>query len=414
MASGEPEFGDSISVETDSGTYSGIFVHQEPDFIFIKLGSGYNTGISRSRIRKVKLVQKRNVPEETTKVDGRKDGKGIAILSTGGTISSRVDYSTGGVKPSSTMDRLYSEELSRMHTVPVHYSSVSNILSENMTPELWVELARSIKKSLDREEGVVVFHGTDTMSYTSSAVAFMLREQTGTVVFTGSQRSPDRPSSDAFVNIESSIRFASIRMGEVGICMHGSLSDDDSVLLRSVRARKMHSSRRDAFRSIEFPPIGEIKGNSEPVVTSFLPAGESNRIMDKLDPDVGMLYFNPTLSGEDIERFVEGKKAVVIMGTGLGHVAERIIPSIEKITRSGVKVVMTSQCIGGIVDLNVYSTGKRLIKAGALGLGNILPEVAYVKAMFVLANYGSDEFEDMMRTNMRGEILERNLGGGFS
>ncbi|MCL5437811.1 MAG: asparaginase domain-containing protein, partial [Candidatus Thermoplasmatota archaeon] len=158
MASGEPEFGDSISVETDSGTYSGIFVHQEPDFIFIKLGSGYNTGISRSRIRKVKLVQKRNVPEETTKVDGRKDGKGIAILSTGGTISSRVDYSTGGVKPSSTMDRLYSEELSRMHTVPVHYSSVSNILSENMTPELWVELARSIKKSLDREEGVVVFH----------------------------------------------------------------------------------------------------------------------------------------------------------------------------------------------------------------------------------------------------------------
>ena len=413
MSVKDPEFGDRISVTYDGGRMNGVFVNDDPDFIFIKLDSGYNTGISRKKVRSITVVEKRKEKEEIPIRKPRKDGRGIAILSTGGTISSRIDYTTGGVKPSSTMDQIYSEELSRLHSIPVHYETISAILSENMTPERWIEVARKVKESLDREIGVVVFHGTDTMSYTASAVAFMLEDQTGTVVFTGSQRSPDRPSSDAYVNIEASIKFASIPSGEVGICMHTGLSDDSASLFRAVRSRKMHSSRRDAFRSLEFPPIGESSRDSPAVMTAYREAGKGNVLKDRLEHRVGMIYFNPTLSPEDIETFAEGKKCIVIMGTGLGHTADRLIPAIKGITSAGTKVVMTSQCISGTVDMNVYSTGRELLKAGVISAGNMVPEGAYVKSMFVLGNYPDGMFAEQFSTNMRGELLERNDGGNI-
>ncbi|MCL4328744.1 MAG: Glu-tRNA(Gln) amidotransferase subunit GatD [Candidatus Thermoplasmatota archaeon] len=403
-----PEVGDRISVKYHDGEIQGIFLTEDQDFLFLKLDSGYNTGISKKRIEATKVLQGKKEEIENNEKVVVDRGKGISVLSTGGTISSRVDYATGGVKPSRKMDSLYSEEMSKVHDISVHFKVVSSILSENMSPDMWVSVAGEVRNALDRDKGVVVFHGTDTMSYTASAIAFMLEEQTGTVVFTGAQRSPDRPSSDSYVNIEGSIKFASIQSGEVGICMHSGLSDDSVNLLRAVRSRKMHSSRRDAFKSMEYPEIGLISSGKQVYFRQERKASERNVVRNRLEPAVGLIFFNPTLSPEDVDQFAENRKCIVIMGTGLGHVAQRLIPTLREIIRGGTRVVMSTQCISGIVDMNVYSTGRDLLDAGVLHFGNILPEVAYVKAMYVLANYPDDEFEIRMAENMRGEILGRN------
>lgn len=387
----------------------GIIINEHEGLYTIKLNSGYNIVIRKNDlIVKEEEEEPPRHPEESSgeAIIGEGPSR-VTIIATGGTISSRVDYATGAVTPSNDIGFLRStvSDLERRFTVDLE--SRDNILSENMTPGKWINIVRWIKEGLKKSHGVIVSHGTDTMSYTASAISFMLEKQTGPVIFVGSQRSPDRPSSDAFTNIEAAIHFASAEIGDVGISMHSGESDNRISLHRATRSRKMHTSRRDAFRSVGEKPMAFYSDGSVIIDRISKRPDEETVISDKLDPSVGMLYFHPTLSGEDFYRYCEGKKAVILMGTGLGHVADRLIGPISEATKTGTKVVMTSQCIQGSTNLNVYSTGRKLIDSGVLDIGNILPEVAYVKAMYVLANYPYDQFEDTMKKNLRGEILVR-------
>ena len=290
--------------------------------------------------------------------------------------------------------------------------AADNVLSENMTPEKWVNIAGKIKESLDRGHGVVVSHGTDTMSYTASAMSFMFESQSAPVIFVGSQRSPDRPSSDAYPNIEGAINFAGSDFGEVGIAMHNSMSDDQIGLHRAVRSRKMHTTRRDAFESIGTREIGRYRKGKIKMTEEYRKAAGSTILRGSLDPSVALVYFHPALSAADLEAISGNKKAVVLMGTGLGHVADRLGNAIEKMVEDGRKVLMTSQCLYGSVNLNVYSTGRSLLKRGVIPLGSMLPEVAYVKAMYVLGNYDIGDFEKIMLTNLRGELISREVPKG--
>ncbi|WP_393970917.1 Glu-tRNA(Gln) amidotransferase subunit GatD [Oxyplasma meridianum] len=408
--------GDLLEIKYGNSLLKGMYISKEKDLLIIKLENGYNLSLPSSSIEILSHVSQKR-PVGLSGNGSSKIGKGkthITIITTGGTIASRVDYSTGAVKPVKDLEFLTSSIPGITERFNLKLSEYGEILSENMTPENWISLGRSARDFMKKSDGIIITHGTDTMSYTSSALAFMFERQTTPVVFVGSQRSSDRPSSDAFLNFRGAIEFSSTDFGEVGIAMHETISDTGIALHRSVRSRKMHTSRRDAFRTIGSMPVGYSDPKGTVFREGYRKIADEISFSDRLDSKVALIYFSPTLSSEDLENVIAGRHAAIIMGTGLGHVNTDLAETIRKSSRDGIKIMMTSQCINGSVNMNVYSTGRILKDAGVIPMGSILPEVAYVKAMYVLANYPSEEFEKRMQENLRGEILEREISSQFN
>jgi|YelNatPaOPRAMG01_1025707.scaffolds.fasta_scaffold01596_14 glutamyl-tRNA(Gln) amidotransferase subunit D len=407
------EFGSRLRIEHEGQVLEVTFIKRDGDELVFKLPSGYNV---RFPIKKVKLIETLEESRGKNKhaMDVATIGSGsrkISLLSTGGTISSKVDYATGAVKPTEDISFILDSIRDIKEKITLKARIIDSILSENMQPDNWIRAGRLVSKALEEEDAVILLHGTDTMSYTASALAFMFERQKGPIILTGSQRSSDRPSSDAFENIEASVRFSMEKIGEVGICMHASISDGRSTLIRGVRARKMHTTRRDAFKAIESGELGSIIDRKVLLSREARKPDAETIFSDKLDQGAGIYYFNPLSNDEDLESFSKRKKAVVIMATGLGHVADRLLPKIRELTGDGKHFVITSQCLYGRVDLEVYASGRKLLAAGAVPLENMLPETALVKSMYVLAHH-PDEFEKWMTKNLRGEISERSLLGG--
>ncbi|MCL4451909.1 MAG: Glu-tRNA(Gln) amidotransferase subunit GatD [Candidatus Thermoplasmatota archaeon] len=404
------EFGSRLKIEHEGQILDVTFIKRDGNELVFKLSSGYNVRFSFNTVKLIESLEESHSSNNHS-MEMATIGNGsrkISLLSTGGTISSKVDYATGAVKPTEDVSFILDSIRDIKDKITLKAKIIDSILSENMQPDNWIRTGRLVKKALDEDDAVILLHGTDTMSYTASALAFMFERQKGPIILTGSQRSSDRPSSDAFENIESSVRFSMERFGEVGICMHSSISDGSSSLIRGVRARKMHTTRRDAFRAIETGELGTIREKKVSLNNDIKHPDAENIFSDKLDQAAGIYYFNPLSNQEDLESFSSRKKAVVIMATGLGHVAERLLPKIRELTDAGKHFVITSQCLFGRVDLEVYASGRKLLAAGAVPLENMLPETALAKSMYVLAHY-PDEFEKWMTKNLRGEISERSL-----
>jgi glutamyl-tRNA(Gln) amidotransferase subunit D len=388
--------------ETD---FEGIMVSLSGNTYNIKLKNGYNFSIPAESLEIVEIFPPRaaEVSEVDTPVPAGKHK--VSIIGTGGTIASRVDYITGAVKPVLNPGFLR-DNVSSISEFDMDLNLMEPMLSENLTPDDWIRIARLAKTGLDKNRGTIILHGTDTMSYTASALSFMFPSLSGPIIFAGSQRSSDRPSSDAFLNLEGALEFSKTNLGEVTLAMHAGLSDDRVALHRAVRSRKMHTTRRDAFRTIGSEPLGYYFQKKAQLKGDYRGRAKETVLMDRLDSRVSIVFFHPALVASDFEAMVQGKKAVVIMGTGMGHTASRLYESIKDTISSGTKVMMTSQCISGSVNLKVYSTGRELLSLGVIPLGNMLPEVAMVKSMFVLANYPHEDFEKYITENMRGEIVK--------
>lgn len=404
-----PPSGSRLKIEYNSQELDVTFIKEDSGYGVFKLTSGYNV---RFPIRNIKIIKIDDTGSEKMKPLKEETiiGHGphrISLLSTGGTISSRVDYKTGAVKPTRDLSFIKEAISDLENKINLRTEIIDSILSENMTPSHWIKIAHDIRKAMESGEAVILLHGTDTMSYTASALSFMFEKQTAPLIMTGSQRSSDRPSSDAFENIESSIRFSMENIGEVGICMHGNSSDGVSFLIRGVRARKMHTSRRDAFRAMGDGVIGTINNRKTFIRSVRKGVDRSIELFDQLDPRCGIYYFTPASSGEELENFSRGKKAVVIMATGLGHVAETLLKKIRELSDSGVHVVITSQCLNGRVDLDVYASGRNLAVSGGIPVEDMLPETALVKAMYVLKK-DPDNFTKIMQSDLRGEITSRS------
>lgn len=331
----------------------------------------------------------------------------LSIISTGGTIASTVDYRTGAVSSKFTAEDI-------IRSIPelagiAHYHTVQpfNILSENMNPSMWQELARTIRDEIAAgAAGVIVTHGTDTMLYSAAAVSFML-ETPAPVIFVGAQRSADRPSSDNAMNAICSAKAGVSDLGEVVVCMHATSDDVNCALHRATRVRKNHTSRRDAFQSIGRVPIGMVSypdGNVTLGKDAVLRGTHELRLFDRLEPHCGLLQYYPGMNPAVFDAF-SGYAGLIIAGTGLGHVGTDCIEKIAALTAAGTFVVMTSQCQAGEVCDRVYETGRDLLNAGVVEGGNMLPEVALVKLMWVLGN--TTRREDavrMMQTNLKGEL----------
>ncbi|MEM2658128.1 MAG: Glu-tRNA(Gln) amidotransferase subunit GatD, partial [Archaeoglobaceae archaeon] len=231
------------------------------------------------------------------------------------------------------------------------------------------------------------------------------------VVFVGAQRSSDRPSSDAVMNLLCSAKLAVSDVGEVLVCMHGSTSDDFCYAHRGVKVRKMHTSRRDAFQSINAKPVAKIDYpslNVEWLSWRFRRGERELRLIDRLEEKVVLIKFFPGLKSDIIDYYhSKGYRGFVIEGTGLGHVSTDWIDTLKRICEDSL-VVMTSQCLHGRICDRVYDTGRDLLKAGVIEGEDMLPETALIKLMFLLGNYSLEEAKNLVKKNLVGEIEPRS------
>jgi glutamyl-tRNA(Gln) amidotransferase subunit D len=342
----------------------------------------------------------------------------VSILSTGGTIASKVDYHTGGVYASFTAEDLLESMPEITGLANIRADSIMNVMSEDMNPRLWVEIAEAVARELNSgADGVVVTHGTDTMHYSTAALSFILRNLSKPVVFTGAQRSTDRGSADSFLNLVCSIAFAKSGFSGVYLVMHGSMSDSYCLAHVGTKVRKMHTTRRDAFQSINTPPAAKISpdGKVEPLLGNLPKRSDSTVTVDsKLEGRVALIKVYPGIDPGIFDYYVErGVRGVVIEGTALGHVPTTmretsLIPKIERMVGSGVLVAMTTQCLYGRVNPYVYANLREVSSRGVLYCGDMLPETAYVKMMWVLGKARSlEESKSLMLQNIAGEITGR-------
>jgi glutamyl-tRNA(Gln) amidotransferase subunit D len=412
------ELGDLIEVKVKDAVHTGILMphhdFSDESILTLKLGNGYNIGIRFDERSSVKLVSKRegksrkaiSLPADPSKKD-------VAVISTGGTIASYVDYRTGAVHPAISAEELVFSVPELMDLCNVRAKVLYSILSENMKVSHWQGLARAVAAELNSGAvGVIIPHGTDTMGFTSAALSFMLRNLTGPVVCVGAQRSSDRPSSDAITNLLAATRLCvEGDLGEVVVLMHGESSDSYCLAHRGTKVRKMHSSRRDAFKSINIEPLVRIEGKD---IRFLSPYEKRSRgpveLKDKIDGRASMLYFYPGFEAEHFDMIAQNVKGMVIAGTGLGHISEEIVGSVQRAVKNGVHVYITTQCLHGAVNLNVYSTGRDMLAAGAIPLGDMLPETAYVKLMWAMGQAEDpSDVKKIMLTDVAGEMTGRRF-----
>jgi glutamyl-tRNA(Gln) amidotransferase subunit D len=390
----------------------GVFITERDGMAVIKLDSGYNIGVSPSSCTITERPAP--VPSKELEVVQNKDLPTLAIVSTGGTIASRIDYRTGSVTSQfNASDILIAipelAEIANYRTIPV-----ATILSENMTPAIWQELARTVYNEIrGGAKGVIVTHGTDTMAYSAAALSYMI-DTPVPIIFVGSQRSADRPSSDNAMNAVCAAAAATSDLGEVAVVMHATTNDDVCAIHRGTRVRKMHTSRRDAFRSLGITPIGEI-GYPSRKVTLTIDAVRRGAIPlalhDALDPHCALLQSYPGMSPYLLKAY-SGYHGLVIAGTGLGHTSTALIPELKRLADGGTLIVMTSQCMHGRVCDRVYDTGRDLLNAGVIEGGDMLPEAALVKLMWVLGNEKDKEKATaMMQVDLKGELNRRSAHG---
>ncbi len=400
------EVHDRVRIETESMTYEGLIMPKhnfsEENIIIIKLDNGYNIGVSTEGA-KLSVLSKAKLKEtivETKKKN--KDLQNITILGTGGTIASFIDYKTGAVSPAITAEQLVNSVKALDEIANINAEPLFSLASEDMKPNHWEDMAIKVKEIHDKNNhGIVIGHGTDTMAYSAAALAFQLPEISNPVVFTGAQRSPDRPSSDAHLNLVGAAKTAMSDLGEVCIAMHETTDDRNVAIWRGNRARKAHSSMRNAFTSPNEGPIGIVSDKIE-WKRKYKSTSEKTTIKAGFDDNIGMVWSHPGLSVQDWENIVNGKNGVVIAGTGLGHINSELLDVIGKTTKN-IPVTMSSQCLSGSTNLNVYRNGRKLLENGVVETYDMLPETALVKMMW-LSKHHPDKINEMMGKNLVGEI----------
>ncbi|MFH1323422.1 MAG: Glu-tRNA(Gln) amidotransferase subunit GatD [Methanobacteriota archaeon] len=409
----QAELYDRVRVESKGVQYEGILMPSQTGKIVLKLKSGYNIGLNPDSVS-ITLLEKTDEKKHQEPVSNpckKKNDKlpRISILSTGGTIASKIDYRTGAVTSQFNAEDILRAIPELEDIANYNCRMIYSILSENMRPSYWVELARAVYEEIKNgADGIIITHGTDTMMYTAAALSFMI-ETPIPIVLVGSQRSADRPSSDNAMNAVCAAVVATSDIAEVCVVMHGLTSDDFCSIHRGTKVRKMHTSRRDAFQSINAKPIGHVEYPSHKmkILSNHVKRGEKKLALhDKLEPKCALIKYATGASSESLLfHSGSGYKGIVIEGTGLGHVSTEWVPIIRTTTNAGIPIVMVSQCINGRVCDRVYDTGRDILKAGVIEGEDMLPEVAIVKLMWALGQ-SSDigKVKELMRTNIAGEI----------
>jgi len=408
--------GDEVKVVTSSEEIFGKFLDDKKNLI-IKLNNGYNLSLEKSKVKKIEVVKKVKKSEnKVEKVKLNNKLKTIVILHTGGTFASKVDYSTGG-----TSAQFKPEELLKMfpevkRLANVKSRLVRNMFSEDMNFMHYNLIAKEIAK--EKCDGVIITHGTDTLHYTAAALRFIFEALDKPVILVGAQRSSDRGSSDAFLNLSLAVKFlAETEFNDIAICMHENMNDENCLIMPALKTRKLHTSRRDAFKVINGKAYARVGKNIEILDNSFNKVKEKCSLKLFKDVNVGTLKWHPNMKALEVRNYSKFD-GLVLEGTGLGHFSinkidketlenEKIYLELKKLSKK-IPIVVSSQCIFGRVNLNVYGTGRKMQEIGVLGnYSDMTTETSFIKLSWLLSNYKKDEVREMFMKNLRGEISKR-------
>lgn len=415
-----------VEVSTGKGIFKGIILPRsetaDPNHIVLKLRSGYNVGINTSKIIDIKIEGKKEahykIPEKEFPYDPKKPR--VKLFGTGGTIASRLDYRTGAVIPAFSPGELYGSVPELAEICNLETEKLYGVFSENMGPEQWIGVAKAIGNEIEKGvKGIVIGHGTDTMHHTAAILSFMVQNSPVPIVMVGSQRSSDRPSSDAALNLIHSVKTAAESdFAEIMVCMFGPTSDEYGLLHRGTRVRKMHSSYRSTFRTIGDIPLGMV---SKDKIIPFRKDYKRRRndkevnINTAFEEKVSIVYYYPNMKADIIESLIDNDyKGIVIAGTGLGHVNKPLYPALKRARDNNIAVYMTVQTLWGYVQMYVYDTGRDMMELGVIPSANLLPEVAYVKLGWALGQTNDlKKVKEIMLTPIAGEITEREPSNGY-
>ncbi|MDH5461140.1 MAG: Glu-tRNA(Gln) amidotransferase subunit GatD [Candidatus Bathyarchaeota archaeon] len=416
------EIGDIIRITKDKETYEGILIprseYGDEKHVVIKIKSGYNIGIHITPTAQIEKIGEGTKPKfKPPPLPKQKSSlPKVSVISTGGTIASRVDYRTGAVRPALSASDLYSVVPELSEIAGVDAKILFSLFSENITPKHWSETAKAVAEEIkEGTAGVVVAHGTDTLGYTAAALSFALQDLPVPVIIVGSQRSADRPSSDAATNLVGAVRAAAeAPFAEVAVAMHETVSDRSIAFHRGTKVRKCHTSRRDTFKSINTKPLARVEDEKITMLVQDYEKRNPNRKL-ALKPDFGdkvaLVKFHPGLDPKSIEWYIDNDyKGIILEGTGLGHVGSYFFSAIRNAVKVDVVVAMTSQCIWGRIDMNVYDQGRDLLAMGVIPLDDMLPETALVKLMWIFGQTKDmEEAKRLLTTNLVHEISPRTL-----
>ncbi len=418
----ECSVGDVIRVKSKKVIYEGILIPRletdDDKYVVVKLKSGYNVGVHITSNVKIEKVGEGIKPSFSSPSlpEQKSDLPNAVILSTGGTIASRVDYRTGAVRSALSASDLYGVVPELADIARVKTEIVFSLYSENLTQKHWSQLAQTVAEKVKQgADGVVIAHGTDTMAYTSAALSFALQNLPVPVIIVGAQRSSDRPSSDAATNLIAAVQAATQGpFAEVCLAMHETLSDTAIAISRGTKVRKCHTSRRDTFKPVNATPIARVEKNKIIMLTGDYNKRNASRnlvLKPEFSEAVALVKFHPGLDPAVINWYVErGYKGILLEGSGLGHVSEYCFEAIDNAVTRGVLVALASQCIWGRVNMNVYDTGRDLLNLGVVPLQDMFPETALVKIMWVLGQTSApNEVKQLLKTNIAGEFSPRTL-----
>jgi len=413
-------------VKTSRGEFKGIVLpraeNDDDRHIVLKLNTGYNIGIAVETIEEMKEFGYKEahykIPEKQFPFS--KEKRNVKLLGTGGTIASRLDYRTGAVIPAFSPGELYGAVPELADICNLTTEKLFAVFSENMGPENYKILAQAIGEEIRKGiDGIVIGHGTDTMHHTAAALSFMVQNSPVPIVMVGSQRSSDRPSSDAALNLMHATKTAAeADIAEVMVCMFGPTSDEYGLLHRGTRVRKMHSSYRSTFRTIGDIPLATVdRKKITPLQTDYNHRRKDRNvsILPYFEEKVSIVYYYPNMQPDIIDALVDnGYKGIIIAGTGLGHVNKPIYPAIERAFKKGVAIYMTVQTLWGYVHMFVYDTGRDLMAKGVIPAANMLPEVAYIKLGWALGQTNDlEKVKELMLTPICNDITEREPYNGY-
>ena len=416
------EIGDIIRITKDKETYEGILIprseYGDEKHVVIKIKSGYNIGIHITPTAQIEKIGEGTKPKfKPPPLPKQKSSlPKVSVISTGGTIASRVDYRTGAVRPALSASDLYSVVPELSEIARVDAKILFSLFSENITPKHWSETTKAVAAEIKNgAAGVVVAHGTDTLAYTAAALSFGVQDLPVPVIIVGSQRSADRPSSDAATNLVGAVRAAAeAPFAEVAVAMHETVSDRSIAFHRGTKVRKCHTSSRDTFKSINTKPLARVEGEKITMLVQDYEKRDPNRklaLKPDFDDKVALVKFHPGLDPKSIEWYIDNDyKGIILEGTGLGHVGSYFFSAIRNAVKVDVVVAMTSQCIWGRIDMNVYDQGRDLLAMGVIPLDDMLPETALVKLMWIFGQTkDTEEAKRLLRTNLVHEISPRTL-----
>jgi len=416
----------AVDVDTTRGLFQGTILpraeNNDDEHIVLKIITGYNIGVDVNTISDIKETgyKKANYQIPEKEFPKTKGLPSVKLLGTGGTIASRLDYRTGAVIPAFSPGELYGAVPELADICNLDTEKIFAVFSENMGPKQYIALALAIEKEIKKGvQGIVIGHGTDTLQHTAAVLSYMVQNPPIPIVLVGSQRSSDRPSSDAALNLMHAMNTAgNSDIAEVMVCMFGPTSDEYGLLHRGTRVRKMHSSYRSTFRTIGDTPVARVtRKEIIPIKTEYNHRRKDQdvKITPCFSEKVTMLYYYPGMKPDVMFAMLDaGYKGIIIIGTGLGHVNKELYPAIVRAKEMGVSVFMTVQTIWGYVHMFVYDTGRDMMAKGVVPLGNMLPETAYIKLGWVLGQTEDPvEVKKMMLTPICSDITPREPYNGY-